>query len=43
MAAVEDVAAYILSNMDKRVTTMKLQKLLYYCQGWHLAWDAEKL
>lgn len=22
---------------------MKLQKLLYLCQGWHLAWDAEPL
>jgi uncharacterized phage-associated protein len=22
---------------------MKLQKLLYYCQGWHLAWDGEPL
>ena len=43
MAAVVDVAAYILDGMNKRVTTMKLQKLLYYCQGWHLAWEAEKL
>ena len=43
MAAVEDVAAYILDSLNKSVTTMKLQKLLYYCQGWHLAWDAEKL
>ena len=43
MASVVDVAAYILDSMNKRVTTMKLQKLLYYCQGWHLAWEAEKL
>ena len=43
MAAVEDVAAYILQSLNTPVTTMKLQKLLYYCQGWHLAWDAEKL
>ena len=43
MAAVEDVAAYILKSLNNSVTTMRLQKLLYYCQGWHLAWDAEKL
>ena len=43
MAAVVDVAAYILDSMNKRVTTMKLQKLLYYCQGWHLAWEARKI
>lgn len=43
MATVVDVAAYILDSMNRRVTTMKLQKLLYYCQGWHLAWEAEKL
>ena len=43
MATVEDVAAYILKSLNKSVTTMTLQKLLYYCQGWHLAWAAVKL
>jgi uncharacterized phage-associated protein len=38
VATVHDVAAYIL-NKCGRMTTMKLQKLCYYCQGWSLAWD----
>ncbi len=36
-----DVAAYILQKM-KPMTTMKLQKLVYYSQAWSLVWD-EKL
>jgi uncharacterized phage-associated protein len=40
MADVFDVAAYIL-NKQGRMTTMKLQKLCYYAQAWHLVW-AEK-
>lgn len=43
MAKVDDVAAYILSKCDGRISTMKLQKLLYYSQGWALAWDSEPL
>ena len=45
MAHVSDVAAYILEKYSgkKRMTAMKLHKLLYYCQGWHLAWDEESL
>lgn len=35
--SVFDVAAYILSKV-KECTTMKLHKLLYYCQAWHLVW-----
>lgn len=38
MATVFDVAKYVLQQMGK-VTTMKLQKLVYYCQAWSLAWD----
>lgn len=38
MADVKDVAAAIMSYVGE-CTTMKLQKLLYYCQGHHLAWD----
>lgn len=39
---VHDVAAYILSR-EGNLSTMKLQKLCYYAQGWHLAWHGEKL
>ena len=36
--SVFDAAAYILSRI-KECTTMKLHKLLYYCQAWSLVWD----
>lgn len=42
MATVHDVAAYILSKTDQ-MTAMKLQKLVYYSQAWHLAWTGEAL
>src|SRR6185312_2120038 len=32
-----DVAQYILERRGE-MTTMKLQKLVYYCQAWHIAW-----
>lgn len=38
MANVFDVAQYILQKQG-RMTTMKLQKLVYYCQAWSLVWD----
>lgn len=38
IVSVFDVAAYIMQRL-KRCTTMKLQKLLYYCQAWHLVWN----
>lgn len=38
----KDVASYILQKMGT-MTTMKLQKLLYYCQAWSLVWDEEPL
>lgn len=37
-----DVAAYILQKQGA-MTTMKLQKLLYYCQAWSLVWDETSL
>lgn len=37
MAHVLDVAAYILDKHGP-MTAMKLQKLVYYCQAWHLVW-----
>ncbi|WP_027494455.1 MULTISPECIES: Panacea domain-containing protein [Nocardiaceae] len=42
MTTVHDVAAYILGRQGA-MTTMKLQKLVYYSQGWSLAWDEEPL
>ncbi|MDE7311565.1 MAG: SocA family protein [Eubacterium sp.] len=38
MASVLDVAKYILKEIGG-TTAMKLQKLVYYCQAWSLAWD----
>lgn len=38
----KDVAGYILGKMGS-MTTMKLQKLLYYCQAWSLVWDEKPL
>jgi len=42
MANVFDVAEYILKNRGA-MTTMKLQKLVYYCQAWSLVWDEKPL
>jgi uncharacterized phage-associated protein len=46
MASVLDVAAYIVKKFKadhKTITAMKLQKLVYYSQAWHLAWEDEAL
>jgi uncharacterized phage-associated protein len=37
-----DVASYILKSLGK-MSTMKLQKLVYYCQAWSLVWDEKPL
>ena len=37
-----DVAAYVLEKMGA-MTTMKLQKLVYYSQAWALVWDEKQL
>jgi uncharacterized phage-associated protein len=37
-----DVAKYILDKAGE-MTTMKLQKLVYYCQAWSLVWDERPL
>ncbi len=37
-----DVASYILQKKGT-MTTMKLQKLVYYCQAWSLVWDEKPL
>lgn len=40
MANVFDVAAYILEKIgEPEISTMKLQKLVYYSQAWSLVWD----
>lgn len=41
-ASVHDVATYILKKHGS-MTTMKLQKLVYYCQAWSLVWDETPL
>jgi uncharacterized phage-associated protein len=40
--SVFDVAEYILSKKGP-MTAMKLQKLVYYSQAWHLAWTEQPL
>jgi len=42
MANVRDVARYILQERAP-MSAMKLQKLVYYAQGWHLAFEGEPL
>lgn len=42
MATVLDVAQYILEK-EGAMTTMKLQKLCYYSQAWHLVWETRPL
>jgi uncharacterized phage-associated protein len=41
MADVQDVAAYLLKR--RAMTAMQLQKVVYYAQGWHLAWTGDRL
>lgn len=38
MSTAHDVASYILKKKGQ-MTTMKLQKLIYYCQAWSLVWE----
>lgn len=42
MANVHDVAAYILDKQGA-MSAMKLQKLAYYSQAWHLVWSERPL
>lgn len=42
MANVDDVAAAILERTGT-IDTYKLEKLVYYCQAWHLVWEDEPL
>ena len=42
MATIFEVAKYIVEKLGT-MTTMKMQKLTYYCQAWSLAWDGKPL
>ena len=42
MSKLFSVVKEILKKYDK-MTTMKLQKLVYYCQAWNLAWDEKPI
>lgn len=42
MVSAHDVAAYILEKRGP-MSAMKLQKLVYYAQAWHLVWDEQPL
>lgn len=42
MANVFDVAKYILEKQGP-MTTMKLQKLVYYSQAWSVVWDEKPI
>jgi uncharacterized phage-associated protein len=42
MASVRDVAQFILDRRGP-MTTMKLQKLVYYSQAWSVVWDDDVL
>lgn len=42
MISVHGVAAYIIASRGP-MTTMKLQKLLYYVQAWAMVWDNEPI
>lgn len=38
-----DVADYILTKSDEPLLSSKLQRLCYYSQAWHLAWEGVPL
>lgn len=42
MADVFNVAKYVLKRLGP-ITTMKLEKEVYYCQAWSLGWDEKPL
>lgn len=42
MPDIFDTARYILEQAGL-VSPMKLQRLCYYCQAWHLAWEGHEL
>ncbi len=42
MASVFDVARYILDKKGP-MSSLKLQKLCYYCQAWHYTWTGKPI
>jgi uncharacterized phage-associated protein len=42
-ASAHDVAAELRRRLGAGVGVVKLHKLLYYAQGWHVAWQGEPL
>ncbi len=38
MASAHDVARYVIRQLSP-LSTVKLQKLVYYSQAWHLVWE----
>ncbi len=42
MATIYDVAKYITESQGE-MSAMKLQKLMYYAQAWHMVWEEEPL
>lgn len=42
MAEAIDVAEYIL-HKNGEMSAMRLHKLVYYCQAWHLVWEGGPL
>ena len=44
MAHAKDVAQYIVESAPQQtISAIKLEKLVYYCQAWSLAWTGEPL
>lgn len=42
MASIYDIAKYITEQRGE-MTAMKLQKLMYYAQAWHMVWQERAL
>lgn len=43
MNSILEVARYIITKVDEPIPKFQLQKLVYYCQAWSLAWDDTEL
>lgn len=43
MVTIDDVAAYVVERFEAPISTMKLQKLVFFAQGWSLALLKEPL
>jgi len=43
MTDVYSVARYVLQRLGGTLEALKLQKLVYYCQAWSLAWNSREL